>query len=64
MKPSNELLKYAGMATQFLVTLAIAMFLGYKADQWLQWNFPLFIVLLPVLLLFALIYKIYRDISK
>jgi hypothetical protein len=63
MKPSNDLLKYAGMATQIIVTLAIAMFLGFKTDQWLQWNFPLFIVLLPVLLLFALFYKIYRDTS-
>jgi hypothetical protein len=62
--PNNDLLKYAGMATQFLATLGVAIFMGYKIDRYLQWKFPLLTLLLPIIALTSLLYKIYIDSSK
>jgi hypothetical protein len=61
---NNDLYKYAGMATQFLVTLAVTIFIGFKADKYIAWHFPLLTVTLPVLVLFATFWKIYKDTSK
>ena len=56
--------KYAGMATQFLVTLAVTIFIGFKADKYIGWKFPFFTVALPVLILFVTFWKIYKDTTK
>lgn len=34
-------MQYAGLATQLLVALGLAVFLGLKADKWLNISFPL-----------------------
>lgn len=57
-------MKYAGMATQFLATLGVAIFLGFKADQFLSWKFPLFTITLPFIAIVSLLYKVYLDSSK
>jgi len=61
---NNNLLKYAGMATQFLVTLAVTIFIGYKVDHLLTLSFPIFTATLPLLILFVTFWKIYKDTSK
>jgi len=61
---NNDLLKYAGMATQFLVTLAVTIFIGYKVDHLLSLSFPIFTTTLPLLILFVTFWKIYKDTSK
>lgn len=65
-KQSNSayLMQYAGLATQLLVALGIAVFVGLKADQWFQLSFPLCAWLLPLLTLSAIFYKIIKDTSK
>ena len=64
--PSNKglLLKYAGLTGQILVSLAIAVFIGYKADQWLNFNTPLLVIILPLLVIVVMIYKVIKDTSK
>jgi len=57
-------MKYAGMGTYLLVALAVAVFLGMKADQLLKLSFPLLIWLTPLIVLTAIFYKIYKDTSK
>jgi len=54
------LIRYAGLGTQMLVAIGIAVFIGLKADQWLH-SSPLFSCALPLLVLFALFYKILRQ---
>jgi len=54
------LIRYAGLGTQMLVAIGIAVFAGLKADQWLH-SSPLFSCALPLLVLFALFYKILRQ---
>jgi F0F1-type ATP synthase assembly protein I len=60
----SNLMKYAGLATTWLLTLLVAVFLGYKLDGWLKWGFPLFIILLPVIAIIYLLWQIIKDFSK
>ena len=65
-KPSstNDLMRYAGLATQLFAMLAIAVFAGYKADGWLNTPLPLLVWVLPLLFLSITIYKLIKDTSK
>lgn len=66
--PSNnnkrELIRYAGMGTQMLVLLGVAVFLGLKIDIWLNFSFPLLVWLLPLLAICGLMYQFYKQTSK
>jgi Mn2+/Fe2+ NRAMP family transporter len=71
MKPQQQstsskkfLMKYAGLATQIFVSLAIAAFIGYRADKWLKLSVPVLVVILPLLVLFVLFYKLFKETSK
>jgi len=61
---NKDLLRYAGLATQMMVGLGIAVFIGLKADAWLGLSFPLLIWLLPLLALVAIFYKIIKDTGR
>jgi hypothetical protein len=65
-KPSknSDLLRYAGLGAQIFVSLGIAVFAGYKADDWLGMRFPLLVWLLPLVVLTALILGVIRTTSK
>jgi hypothetical protein len=65
-KPDNssEILRYAGLGAQIFVSLGLAVFAGYKADQWMKISFPLLVWVLPLLILSAMIYKLVKDTSK
>lgn len=60
--PNNnrDLLKYAGLGTQLLAAIGFAVFLGIKLDKWLG-IFPLLTAILPLLILFAIFYKLFRE---
>ena len=64
--PSNKglLLRYAGLTGQILVSLGIAVFIGYKIDEWLSFNTPLLVIVLPLLVIIVMIYKVIKDTSK
>lgn len=57
---NKDLLRYAGLGTQLLVSIGIAVFIGLKTDQWLH-TLPLFSCVLPLLVLFATFYKLMRQ---
>ena len=57
-------MKYADMATTWLATLGAAVFIGYKADQWLDWKFPVFTITLPLVAIISLLWQIIKDFSK
>lgn len=61
---NSELLRYAGMGMQFLVSIALGIFIGIKADEWLNFSFPLLIWILPLLIMAGLIIKIIKDTSN
>ena len=60
---NRDLMRYAGLATQMLVSLGIGVFLGIQGDKWLHTS-PLLTVTLPLLILSGLFIKIYRETSR
>jgi Na+/glutamate symporter len=58
------LLNYAGLAFQFLAAIGLATYAGGWADKWIKINFPLFIWLLPLIVIIGLIIKAMKDTSK
>lgn len=64
-EPNNNLLwKYAGLATQFLVGIGLAVYAGLKIDEWLKIKTPVAVWVLPLLLITAVIIKIIKDTAK
>jgi hypothetical protein len=61
---NNYLWKYAGMATQFLVAIAIAVYGGMQLDKWIKPGMPLAVWLLPLLFITGIIIKIVKDTSN
>jgi F0F1-type ATP synthase assembly protein I len=64
-KPSSnnskrDLLRYAGLGTQMLVSIGIAVFIGLKTDKWLH-TLPLFSCVLPLLVLVGIFYQLMRQ---
>ena len=48
--PGRDIMRYAGMATQFLVAIGVAVFVGLKLDKWVNWRIPVWIWVLPSLI--------------
>lgn len=62
---SNRLLwQYAGLATQLLITLGIALYLGEWLDKKIGWNLSLLVWILPLLVLLATMIKLIKDTSN
>ena len=60
---NKELLRYAGLGTQLLVAIGLALFAGLKLDKWIH-SSPLFTVALPLLILFGIFYKLVKETGK
>lgn len=60
--PNNnrDILRYASLGTQMLVSIGIAVFIGLKLDGWLH-TLPLFSCALPLLVLVGIFYKLMRE---
>ena len=63
-KKDNSLLQYAGIATQLLVGLSLITYLGIWIDKKLLTTTPLFIWILPLLLLVGMLLKAIKDTNK
>jgi hypothetical protein len=57
------LLKYAGLATQLFIAVGLAVYLGIKIDSWLALKNPIFVWVLPLIVISAIIYKVIKDTS-
>lgn len=58
------LAQYAGLGAQLLAALGLFLYLGIKADAWLQINFPLLSWLLPLLVIIGMIIKLLKETRK
>lgn len=63
-KGSSDLMRYASLGTQIFVSLGLAVFVGYKIDDWLNVPLPLLVWTLPLVVLSMMIYKLIKDTSK
>lgn len=61
---SNDLLRYAGLGAQIMVSIGLAVIAGLKLDQWLHLPFPLLVWLLPLAVVSLMIYKLIKDTSN
>jgi F0F1-type ATP synthase assembly protein I len=57
-------MRYAGLAMQFLVSIGIGVFIGLEADRWLRISVPLFVWLLPLLIICGIMYNILKETSN
>ncbi len=65
LKQHNTVLRYAGLATQWMVMLLAAFWLGYKTDfEWIGWKIPLFLILLPLLALIISLWQLIKEFNK
>ena len=60
----NLLFQYASLGTQILAGLIIAVAVGYWLDEKIKFSFPIFIWVLPLLVIISMILKVVRDTSK
>lgn len=60
----NLLWKYAGLATQFMIAIGIAVYAGLKTDKWLKIKMPLAVWVLPLLVITAVIVKVIKDTAQ
>lgn len=66
-KPSdylNSYARYSSLAFQMLFIILAGVFGGIKLDEWLQWKFPLFTVILSLLAVILSIYYAVKDFMK
>lgn len=63
-KPSNEYIRYSGIAFQMIAIILIGVFGGLKLDKLLSLKFPVFTLLLITLALILAIYTAIKDFIK
>ncbi|MGH2646571.1 MAG: AtpZ/AtpI family protein [Ginsengibacter sp.] len=61
---NKQLMRYAGLAMQFLISIGLGVFIGLKADKWLHFSFPLLVWLLPLLIMGGMFVNILKETSK
>ena len=60
----NILLKYAGLTTQILVGIGIAVFAGYYIDHLFKTSYPILVWILPLIVIIMIIVKVAKDTSS
>jgi len=63
-KKTTNMMRYAGLATQWMVILGAAVWIGYKLDRKTEWKFPVFIVTLPLIALVISLWQLIREFNK
>ena len=61
---NSQLLRYSAITAQIFVSIGLGVFIGIKADCWLHLSFPLLVWLLPLVIIFGIMYKIIKDTSN
>ena len=56
--------KYSGLAFQMIVIIAVMTFLGIELDKWLNFEKPVFTVVLSLFGVFAGIYTAVKDFLR
>ena len=56
----RELMRYAGLSTQVVVSIGVSVFLGMKADKGLKVSFPILSWALPLLVIVVLLINLIK----
>jgi hypothetical protein len=57
----RELVRYAGLSTQVVVSIGVSVFLGMKADKGLKVSFPILSWALPLLVIVVLLVNLVKS---
>jgi hypothetical protein len=57
----RELMRYAGLSTQVVVSIGVSVFLGMKADKGLKLSFPILSWALPLLVIVVLLVNLIKS---
>jgi hypothetical protein len=60
----RELIRYAGLSTQVVVSIGVSVFLGMKADKGLKVSFPILSWALPLLVIVVLLVNLIKTGSR
>lgn len=62
--PLNTYARYSSLAFQMMAIVLLFVYGGYKLDQWIEWTFPLFKLLLSLIGVILAIYFAIKDFIK
>ena len=62
--PLKQYARYTGIAFQMMAIMAFSAWLGYKLDERLNFQFPLFTLVFVITALGLLLYKIVKSLSS
>lgn len=57
-------MRYAGLATQWMVMLGLAVWGGHKLDIWIGWKFPVFLIVFPITALGFSLWQLINEFNK
>ncbi len=60
----NNWAKYSGLSIQMVIIILVGFFGGLKLDEFLQWKYPIFTVVLSLLAIFAALWFAIKDFLK
>lgn len=60
----NAYAKYSSLAVQMVLTLGIAIYLGWLLDSYLELKWPLFMILSLLIATGGVFFMLYRSIQK
>ena len=61
---TNSAMRYASLATQWMVMLLLAVWAGYKLDKKLNWRLPLFLILFPLISLALSMWQLIKELNR
>ena len=62
--PLKQYTRYTGIAFQMMAIMAFSAWLGWKLDQSLNLNFPVFTLVFIIAAITLLLYKIVKSLSN
>ena len=63
-KAINAYARYSSIAFQMLIIMLAGVFGGRELDKWLDWDFPIFTLVLTILAVFLAIYTVIKDLIR
>jgi hypothetical protein len=59
----RQLMRYAGLGGQMAVSIGVAVWLGVKGDEWLKLSFPIFSLVVPLLVIVVILVQLIKANS-
>ncbi len=63
-KTLNAYARYSTIAFQMLVIMLAGVFGGRELDKWVEWQFPVFTLILTILAVILAIYTVIKDFIR